>query len=100
MLDRRIPLDSVERIVRTDAVVVLIIEVQRPRGLANPAKLRSHFAILAIGSVGAVGAQANAFVLEQPAVFLLRNVLRKRRGADRREQVGQQQFIKPGRLVA
>src|SRR6266576_4432660 len=83
LLDGRVPVKPVEFIVRTHAVVVLVVQVKRVTSVPEGAELRSQFAKLAVAAVFRKRAQADPVSLKQPRVLLLRNVLRKIPATDR-----------------
>src|SRR6266576_2104776 len=78
LLDCAVPFDVVKLIVRTDTAVVLVIEIQRPGSPTCVAIERNLFGngFVVRAAKGRVG-QVNAVILEQPRVFLLRNVQRE-----------------------
>src|ERR1039458_2364987 len=45
LLDRRIPFDVIKAIVRTNAVIMMIVQIKRIRGIAESAKLGGLFMI-------------------------------------------------------
>src|ERR1043166_5341249 len=95
MLDRCIPLKSLQCVVRPNAVIMLIVKVQRQSCCSSPAKLRRRFAHLSVAAVLRVGAQPNSVRLEELGVFLLRNALGERCAADRRKEIREQELVKP-----
>src|SRR5262245_21249905 len=50
LFDGAVPFDTVEFIIRAHAVVVLIVEIEGPSGVAVYAELRSDFAVLSIAA--------------------------------------------------
>ena len=98
-LELAIPLNAVQVIVRSHAVIVLVIQVQRVSEVFEPAELRRDFAVLTVALDTCCCGEAKLFRVEQTGILLLRNVLGEDSGADRRQKVCEQEFVKPGGLI-
>src|ERR1017187_3612263 len=90
----------VEIVVRTEARIGVIIGIEGIREVVHRAVLGGILQPRAPAPIRAVRTDANAVGLKHSGVFLLGNGLGKDAGADGGEDVGQQQLVLPGGLVA
>ena len=101
LLHRGVPFDVVQAVIRPDATVVLKIEVEGIAGPAKRAELRDELGngLVVRAGQGRTG-ETQSVGLKQAGVLFLGDMLRKAAAANRRQEVCQQEFIKPYRFVA
>src|SRR3954465_1896713 len=87
-------------IVRAIAVLGAITGVEGISEIAELAVLRTLLQPIAVTLIFRAGENAQAVGNKESRMLLLRNVLRKVSAADRRQQVGEQQFTEPRRFIA
>ena len=87
-------------VVRARAGVGMMLHIHGETAVAGRAEHRALLVPRATAAILGDGTHAQPVALKQLGIFLLRNVRREIPRADRRQQVRQQQFAQPRRLVA
>ena len=79
--------------------LIQVTDIERVTRVVDMAELRAVHGPIAAAEIFGARTDAEMVGLEQPRIFLLGNILRERTGADRFEQVGNEQFAQPRRFV-